>query len=323
MKSASRWLLARCSASLSAVLAGFRVAAFFGTIVALAVGFALRGVRADIHETLEGVGAEIMLFPGVNGEEPRDVHLNGVRVSLRTQAIDEPLSRVLAHYERVCVREGAQLFERIADTLGAREEVPVEVLASIATLGVRRQSSGYVACVAPASSFVYEGAVGARFLRFARTKDLGELGGLRFAYAQRADGDASAKTLLLTIWADAGLKFGDLLPGEIADAAGRDVEGLPRAPDTQRLLSAWEAERPSGVVVYRARRQSPSDIESFYRSALPAHGWSLVERHPGESIQINGVRMLTAQKGPRTVMLLAHPMRGGRTTLTVLASEPS
>jgi hypothetical protein len=131
------------------------------------------------------------------------------------------------------------------------------------------------------------------------------------------------KTFLLTMWADSAFNLYRMLPRAGADAAGRDLVGVPRPPGSQRVLSAWEEQQPSGVLVYRVAGRSAEAVESFYRAELPRNGWTIIERHPSESIQVDGTHMLSAEKDNRLVTVLSQPSEASQSVLTILASEPS
>jgi hypothetical protein len=124
------------------------------------------------------------------------------------------------------------------------------------------------------------------------------------------------------MWADSGFDLRRVLPVGSADAEGRDMPGVPRPQDAQRILSAWEADRPSGVYVYLTKARTGAELESFYREQLPKNGWTIIERHSGESIRIDDIRMLSAWRGGRLVTVLSHVGEMQETVLTLLASEP-
>jgi hypothetical protein len=239
-----------------------------------------------------------MQYPDAPHEEVRQLQLNGLRVSFRTRTVDIPIAEVLAHYEAICGT-------------------------AIATQTARNEGAGYVACLDLGDASQDLGALATRFLSFAETGDLREVGDLRYVFARRVVSRAGDKTFLLTMWADSAVNLYGMLPHAGADAAGRDLVGVPRPPGSQRILSAWEARQPSGVVIYRVVAKSAEDLQSFYRIELPRNGWSIIERDPSESIQINGIHMLSAEKGNRLITVLCRSGEASHTVLTILASEPS
>ena len=282
----------------------------FYLTAACLVGFSLllHSVRADVTEALWGVGAKAMEYPGTPREDVRHLRLNGARVSFRTQTIDAPLDQVLSHYEALCEGRDAGL----ADQLRA-----------VATRAARNQHAGYVACLDMGDAPQDLGALAERFRRFSETGDLRELGDLRYVFARRAAGSSTKKTFLLTLWAGSAIDLSRMLPRAGADAAGRDLAGVPRPPGSQRILSVWEEGQPSGVFVYRVMAETADELEAFYRSELPRHGWTLIERHPSETIEVDGIHMLFVERDGRLATLLFHSEGASPTVLTILASEPS
>jgi len=275
-----------------------RLGFFLAAVCVLAVALLLRSARADVTEALWGVGSKMMEFPGAPQEAVRQLRLNGVRISFRTQTVETSLADVLDHYETSCGT-------------------------AMATQTARNDSAGYVACLDMGDAPLDLGALANRFLRFSKTGDLREVGEPRYVLARRVTSSAGDKTFLLTMWTNSAFNLYRMLPRPGADAAGRDLVGVPRPPGSQRILSAWEARRPSGVLVYRVVAKSAAEIESFYRTELPRNGWSIIERNPSESIQIDGTHMLSAEKDNRVVTVLSRSGEASQTVLTILASEPS
>jgi hypothetical protein len=282
----------RGCAALSPLL---RLVFFLTATGALVSAFLLRSVQAEVAEVFWGVSAEIMQYPGAPQEEVRELLLNGVRVSFRTQTVDAPLAEVLAHYETLC------------DGSDARHN----------------KAAGYVACVDMGDAPRDLRSLVERFARFSQTGDLRQLGELRYVHARRLASATGEQTFVFTMWADSDFNLHRMLPGASGDAAGRDFDGVPRPPGSQRVLSAWEAQQPSGVVVYRVASKSAAELESFYRIELSKNGWAVIERNPSESIEIDEIHMISAEQGNRSVTVLSHPGEASQTVLTILVSEPS
>ena len=302
-----------------------RLGFFLTAIGAFTFGLLLRSVRADVREVLSAVGEKIMVFPGAPHEPVRQLQLNGVRFSFRTQTVDAPLAEVLDHYETVCGTRDAWLDDpptNLPSTHSDLMSIP-ELLRAMATQTARSDSAGHVACLDPDDSPQSLGSLANRLLSFARTGDLREVGNLRYVLARRIAGSSGDRTFLLTMWANSAIHLYRMLPHAGADAAGRDLVGVPRPANSQRILSAWEAQRPSGVFVYRVAASSAARLVSFYRTELPKSGWTILERNPSETIQVDGIYLLSAEKDNRLVTILSHPGEESQTVLTVLASEPS
>ena len=280
------------------LMAFFRVGFFIATLFVLVPALLLRSARADVQEVLWALGSQVMEFPTAPHEGARQLQLNGVRISFRTQTVEAPLVDVLDYYEGACGP-------------------------SIATQTARSESAGYIACLYMGEAPDHLGGLANRFLRFAETADLGELGDARYIFAHHAATGSTDRTFLLTMWADSGLDLHRLLPREDADAAGSDLDGMPRPSGSQRILSAWEERQPSGVLVYRVVSKSAEELEIFYRTQFLANGWTIVERNTSESIQIDGTHMIAAERDGRLVTVLSHSGEGPQTVLTILVSEAS
>jgi hypothetical protein len=274
-----------------------RMGFFLAAVCIFVSALLLRSVRADVTEALWGIGARTMDYPGAPQEGVRQLQLNGVPVSFRTQTVDAPLVEVLAHYEVACGT-------------------------AIATQTAHTDSAGYVACLDIGDGSQDLGALVDRFIRFSETGDLQELGNLRYVLARRLASGSGAQTFLLTMWTDSVVDLRRMLPRANEDAAGRDPVGVPRPPSSQRILSAWEARQPSGVFIYRVVVKSAKDLEVFYRSELVRNAWTIIERNPSESIAINGTRLLSAEKDDRVVTVVSQAGEASQTVLTILTSEP-
>lgn len=283
----------------SPVLASIlRLGLFLAVVCFVAAALVLRSARADVKEAIWSVGSELMAFPGAPQEGVRHLRLNGLRVSFRTQTVNASLAEVLDHYETVCGP-------------------------AIATQAARNDNAGYVACVAMSDDPPNLGTVANQLLTFSETGDLSKVGDPRYVLARRVSGTSEERTFLLTMWTESIFDLYSMLPRDGADAAGHDLVGMPRPPGSQRILSAWEERQPSGVLVYRVVGQSEAELLSFYRVRLPENGWTITERNPSKSIRIDGIHILSAEKGNRLVTVLSHPGEASRTVLTILVSEPS
>jgi hypothetical protein len=284
-----------------------RVVLFIVLAAALTCIFLLRGAHAQLDGVLLGLGSRVMAFPTSPVTESRTIRINGVEVELRTEIVDAPLSQVLAHYRDVCAtpRSAPSGFGPL--------------IASLATRSGSTDRDGYVVCV--------ETGVGdfetltERLVAFSDTRNLADLGPIRYAYASRTAKRPERQTFLLTMWADASINLRDLLPIDEGDARGTDPEAIPRPPGARRILSAAEASAPSGVYVYLTEAEGPAETISVYRRQLSARGWRIIERNPGESTQLNGMHFLSAEDDGRTLSVLTHAGDSPATIVTLLVSE--
>ncbi len=306
------------------LVAIFRSGVFLVLVCVAAFGLLLRSVRAEMREALWGFGAQVMEYSDAPHEAVRQLQLNGASLSFRTQTVDAPLADVLEHYEALCEARDAGLAEQLTTFLSIHSGAPsmsVGVLGAITTQTASGEGAGYVACLDMGDPPRGLEALASEFVRFAETGDLRSIGELRYVLARRVPNFAGEKTFLLTVWADAALRLDRMLPRDGADAAGRDPVGVPRPPGTQRILSAWEVQQPSSVFVYHFSANRATEVQSFYRRELPRNGWTIVERNPLESMEVDGIRMLSAENGDRLVTVLSHIGESSQGVLTIAISE--
>lgn len=285
----------------------FRATLFMVVAGAVTCALLLREARAEFDGAMMGLGSRAMRLPGTSLTEARTLQINGVDVLFQTQVVDASLAHVLRHYRGVCGTA-----KRGLGDAGA-------LIASLATRSRITDRDGYVACVETGVSDLE--TLAERLAKFSKTWDLADVGPLRYAYAMRAIDGSEARTFLLTMWSDASIDLRGFIPFDTADAMGTDPVDLPRPPSSQRILSANEVSAPSGVYVYRAQAASAAEFVRSYRRALLERGWAILERNPQESIEVDGVRALSADKGGRTLSVLVHADTSLATVVTLLVSE--
>jgi len=302
-----------------------RLAAFLVAVGLFAFASLLHSVRADVTEVFLDVGSGVMDYPGASNDGVRELVLNGVSVSFRTQMVDASLTDVLGHYQNLCTIRDGGLSEQLSALSGPhlRSGATPLVLPAMTTQAAHNDRSGYVACLDMGDAPRAFESLGHRFLRFTSSGDLSEVGSLRYVFASRAEASSGNKTFVFTMWVDSGFDVSRILPAEGTDAEGSDLVGVPRLPSSQRILFAWESGQPSGVTVYRVAASSAREVESFYRSELPKNGWTIIERHASESVEIDGAHVLSAEREGRAITIVSHTGEDSQTFLTVLASEPS
>jgi hypothetical protein len=285
-----------------------RVALFIALAAALTCVLLLREAHAQLDGLMLGLGSRVMAFPASPVTDSRTIRINGVGVELRTEIVEAPLSQVIGHYREVCATPPSA-----PSGFGS-------LIASIATRSGSTDRDGYVACVETGATD-FETLV-ERLTAFSGTRNLADLGPVRYAYASRTAKRPDHETFLLTMWADASINLRDLLPPDQGDATGTDPEAIPRPRGARRILSAEESSAPSGVYVYVAEAEGSAELVRAYRHQLSDRGWGIIERNPGESIQLNGAHILSAENGGRTLSVLTHAGDSSATTIvTLLVSE--
>ncbi len=290
-------------------------------VLAVAMGMFARDARAEIDEALLQIGSNLRQLERTELERLREARINGARFWLRTHSVQAPVAQVLRRYEEVCAESNSRVFRALGHAVDGLVSRAADILGAIATSSDQQADRGYVACVDFGTS---DGDLLLdRLGGLSRSGDLSAIGSVRYVYVERDVSSPVEESFVLVIRASFESLIGRLVPLGDGDADGQDVPGFPRPRDAQRVLSAWEVNGPSGLFSYVTEAHSAADLESFYRNSLPKQGWRFVERHPGESVKLDQIRMLAAEKEGRLITVITHPAAKGTTVLTILVSEPS
>jgi len=268
------------------------------------LGFILSRVQAQMHDVMLRFGANAMAFPGSTPPEPRTLAINGITVSFRTQVVDAPLTDTIRHYQDLCAKGGRT------------EEWYGTLLSPLGTRSATNENDGYVACV-QIDSWSFS-SLSTRIAKFVDTWDIADLGSPRYVYASRADDRPSERTFVLTMWTQGPTSLRNLLPIGGGDAPGADPVGIRRPRGSQRILSATEVSERAGVFSYLVPDRTPRDVERDYRKDLSQGGWRVLERTEREKLDIDGIRILSAESGQRLLTMVAHRSARGATAVTLL-----
>jgi hypothetical protein len=145
-----------------------------------------------------------------------------------------------------------------------------DAIAAVATTKQINGNEGTVACIARGKNSRESFMDAAR--EFAKTRDFGAIGQLRYVYAKRG---SDGKTFVLTAWTDDSFSMRALTPNVGEDAAGTDSALLPRPKNAQRILSAAIDKAPFAVRAYKSS-DAPESVLGFYDASLSKSGWSCV-----------------------------------------------
>lgn len=309
-----------------------RLLAFLLCVYVVAMAVVARQVRAETHEIMLGVGAQMMTYAEADAQDsPRTLRLNGQRLRFGSGHVSSrSVSEVLDFFETRCRARDGRLIEQVHELYEARAMDVPDTSMLDGTLRDSDERSGYVACFDTGDE--REGVEGllARLTAFADTGNLARLGGLRYAYARRTE---DGGTHFLVFHTDEQLNVYEMFPAT-GDAPGVDIEGLPRPDGARRLLSAWEEGDPHSLSMYTSTIRSAESLQGWYREQLPARGWSLVEptdaqrdrftRHwSGRDRQVlEQGRALHAEQGDRHVLVVfTDDAPSGQAVVTVLTAR--
>ena len=289
-----------------------RAMVFLSFAFAVASALALRSVRADVGESGLALGREMSRLGDLLGSAHR-VSMNGEHVFVASATSPQPVSVVLDRVERMCSDATGGLREELADPAKLGAAVPPGTELRGLALGVLRKESareGVVACLAR------EGHGGladlsARLSRFAETRDLGELGDLRYVYARPVEGGRSH---VVTVWTEGPVRLDRLFPTS-GDAPGEDPPDVPRPPGLARMLSARVEGAPYGAWIYEGAGSAAATL-SFYDGELAHAGWvasALVKaERPGARAYAHG---------GLDALVFADDEGGGRVAVSMIVME--
>ncbi len=169
------------------------------------------------------------------------------------------------------------------------------------------KDAGVIACMETGGRLRLDDLT-ARLRLFAKTRDLGSIGQLRYVLFRRS----SKHTTLLALWTEGPAFLLDAFP-RLGDAPGTDPENLQRPNGIRRLLSASELGTPYLVTLYEASQSSKARLREWYAQSLNAGGWTLVDVPDGAN--------LAAKLGGRIVNIYFHG--NARSQMTIAIAELS
>lgn len=279
-------------------------------------------VQGQLGEQLLGAGSEMMMLADAERQDtPRQLFVNGQRIFFSSGMAPMPPREVLARFEARCEQVDAQLMAQFSEVVAEHPDAPeARRLESFRPLlREERDGVGFVACLDLGAGRLEVDDYVQRFRRFRQTRDLHDIGDLRYVYVEPASND---RTHFVAIWSEGTLRFDHLMP-ETGDAPGVDPEGVPRPPGARRVVSAREDGIDEVATIYQGSELEEGQLESFYRRELPAHGWRVLDPTDGDPRVWSAPAVrpaLVAQRGEEWVWLAVSTDREGRGTATVVTS---
>ena len=252
----------------SIAVKSLRLATYLGVVT---VGLSVVGVRAVHAKTKNAAFAlgEPLGNLEVASGGGNTLTINGQRLHLSASHVDASVTAVLDRLQKGCETHA----DGLADDLGAIDKGFATTTPStrgfpgIAMLRDERDGRGVVACFATNENTSTTG-VARRLAHFSETRDLADIGGLRYV-AVHADGEGGSK--VVSTWSDDPLAI-EALFADDGDAAGDDPGAAPRPANARRLLSARVEPAPYGAFIY-ASTESPEGAIKSYETALVVRGF--------------------------------------------------
>lgn len=296
----------------SRIKAALRVLAVLMSVQGIMLVWWMNQARAKGAEALEQIAAHLEEVPEMEPGSIHTVSINGARFKTMTARSPNDVSMVLDAAQAWCrERGGLEASEAWMRRLRQTSSVasPAGLLDALeGVLRVESDEQGVLLCLDAGGRLNLEELIAA-LQRFGETGDLGELGNLRYVRAQRTDEGSSA----LAVWTEGPLNLLQMFPAQ-GDAPGQDIRALPRAPETRRLLSAWELESEPWLGIYENAELGPAELLRFYARALPEAGWTLHEADAGARTD---ALTLTANRQDSFVILGFGERQAGGGVVTV------
>lgn len=264
----------------------------------LAGGWAYHRARAQVGEALRGLGPQMMAYAGARSQDaPRDLVLNGEVIRFSSGTADRTAAEVLDFFEARCAQADGGLYEQVLAVHQAQPDVVPAPDERGMALREDDGTRGYVACIDFGSSIGF-GELTARIQRYGQSGDVGEIGAMRYVFAEQAEVDGALRTHFVAMWTTGSFNLTRMFPAD-GDAPGRDIEGVGRPPEARRVLTGFERGVPYAMSVYQSR-QDEADLERFYRRQLEREGFSFLD---GER-RGDAPRTLVAEQGERMVTIV-------------------
>jgi hypothetical protein len=265
-----------------------------------------------------GIGIEMLRYQGAERQEaPRTLHLNGQAIRVSVGIAPEPLDAVLDFYEGRCRARSGSLQDEVRAFQERSPEGP-EIAASWLDTVLREDGDGrgFVACIDTGSPTETTESIAAKANRMRHHMDLSEIGDLRFVYAAEEEGD----TVFVIMWTDGPFRVREMFPNE-GDSPGRDVDDVPRPPDSRRLLSAWEDSQPQSMTLYAGEGSDAASLEVTYRASMPSAGWNLLEVPDAAPRPEDAPPTLVYERGERMVILTFIDLHQGGAQTSIMTAR--
>ncbi len=219
---------------------------------------------AEVGESGLALGSELESWSELMGHTT-GVEINGQRMRLSSLTTERSPAEIMARFETLCASASTQLTEdlRRANRSFAKpgDEPFLGVLKSDHPSG-----GGVRACFAQPESLGLSDWT-SRLGAFIEHKDLAIFGQLRYVYARPTEGGG---THAIVVHSEGALSLEQMLPAR-GDAAGGELEGVPRPAQSTRVLSARAVGRSIGVIAYEVPGRPDQALER-YRERLTIAG---------------------------------------------------
>lgn len=285
-----------------------RLTTFLSVVGIAATWLVYTRTSAQMGDDLLAAGDALLRFADpARSDGPRVFLINGERIHGTSGSTEHSVGELLDWYEGVCLARDAEMTERAGEIAAANPEY-AHARGMIDWSPVLRREAGEEAGIVACLDLGEGRRSGADILeaygRYEESRDLHELGDIRYLFARRAHG---GRTQFVSIWTDGSFNVERAMPDE-GDAPGDDLATVPRAPGARRVLSASELGRSDRYYHYAGSSMTEWELESFYAAELAANGWDVVADLDAEGAERASV--LAMRDGRQLYVLLDTDARG-------------
>lgn len=251
---------------------GYARVAAYCTVVGIGVlGLGFHNAKADAMQSGLDLGRELGPLVRALPGDVKQVSLNGQSLFIADTFFDESRKEIVDSYEAHCAAHPGEPFaslKKAADVQAAGDKRWGE-LAKLKSLRADGDRASMVFCFVRGDGT--PPTIAEAFNAFERTKDLGALGRVRYAYVEERP---TGKTRVLTLWTDHHFKMDHLAnegPGDVP--GGEDFTDSPRPEDSRRLLTGKIEGTPYAVNVYESRL-APREVVERFDATMMGAGWA-------------------------------------------------
>jgi len=253
-----------------------RVAGYGLAVSVVALGYSVHSARAGISNAGFKFGEQLRPFTeqaNLSGGQSSRVVINGETLSVAETSSDKAPKEILDFYQAECSEnEGPLATGWEALTVdGKKQARELGLKDTLSSFRSERSGEGFILCFTKGSESRSNAKEAVQ--AFLRTHDLGAIGKLRYAYVVKKP---SGRSSVITAWTEDRFNFDHIAPRDGSEPFGSDPAGLPRIPNSQRVLDASLPETEFAIHAYKTEL-SPEAGLSFYNDFFKANGWDNVQ----------------------------------------------
>jgi hypothetical protein len=253
-----------------------RLGAYGGFVFVGLACVAARSVYGDVGESSVMVGREFANMKELVAGSHR-VRINGEEVFVRATTVAQPTNEILDKAEHLC-RENSQGLDEVMQQ--PERVLSNDLRASLAAMGplasgiLRREAGGEgtVACLSHQGGGGIAG-LGARLAAFGKSRDLADIGKIRYVYVRPT---AGGKSQVITVWSEGSMRIEKLFPQNGEDAGGGEPRLAPRPPEGKRTLTAEIVGAPYAIHVFDSTA-TPAEVLAYYDKTMTERGFERSE----------------------------------------------